>query len=65
MLPLAGEQEYRSLTEEESALCQKACQPEGLKVQHTDQAVLQRLYKMGIVYLSVHVDLRNHVSIPP
>ena len=62
---LPGETEYRQLGEHEVTICRKACAPGGTTVQDIGKAVLQPLYKQGLIYLSVPISPADHISIPP
>ena len=62
---LLGETEYRQLGEHELSLCRKACAPGGTAVQDLGKAVLQPLYKKGLIYLAVPISPTDHISIPP
>jgi hypothetical protein len=75
--PPAGEAEFRELTPAEAQLLRQACEPvQGSSsssggsaaappVSSFDGALLQGLYKRGLVYLEVPVAADDRISLPP
>lgn len=60
-----GESEVRSLSAEELKAIQDADRPRKLQVRDFNPALLQSLYKRGLIYLDVPIRADDHVSIPP
>jgi hypothetical protein len=76
-LPHAGEAEFRELTPAEAQLLRQACEPvQGSSsssssgaaahpVSGFDGALLQGLYKRGLIFLEVPVAADDRISLPP